>query len=99
VLIDGDLRKPSVESVLMGKDLETPGVTDYLTGKKSFEEVVQSCRLPGLFFISGGTIAPNPAELLAKDGLGELIERALKLMTAWLSIRLPSTPSATLSSC
>jgi len=55
LLIDGDLRKPSVESVLMGKDQETPGVTDYLTGMKSFEEVVQSCRLPGLFFISGGT--------------------------------------------
>ncbi|MCX6928129.1 MAG: exopolysaccharide transport family protein [Verrucomicrobia bacterium] len=48
LLIDGDLRKPSVEPVLMGKDLGTAGVTDYLTGKKSFEEVVQSCRLPGL---------------------------------------------------
>jgi capsular exopolysaccharide synthesis family protein len=78
LLIDGDLRKPSVELVLMGKEMETAGVTDYLTGRKSFEEVIQPCRLPGLFFISGGTIAPNPAELLAKDGLGELIERALK---------------------
>jgi capsular exopolysaccharide synthesis family protein len=78
LLIDGDLRKPSVEIVLMGKDQGTPGVTDYLTGRKSFEEVVQPCRLPGLFFISGGTTAPNPAELLAKDGLAELIERALK---------------------
>jgi capsular exopolysaccharide synthesis family protein len=78
LLIDGDLRKPSVELVLMGKEMETAGVTDYLTGRKSFEDVVQPCRLPGLFFISGGTIAPNPAELLAKDGLGELIERALK---------------------
>jgi succinoglycan biosynthesis transport protein ExoP len=78
LLIDGDLRKPSVETVLMGKDQDTPGVTDYLTGKKSFEEVVQPSVLPGLFFISGGTTAPNPAELLAKDGLGELIERALK---------------------
>jgi capsular exopolysaccharide synthesis family protein len=78
LLIDGDLRKPSVEPVLMGKDLETPGVTDYLTGKKTFEEVVHTCRLPGLCYIPGGTTAPNPAELLAKDGLGELIERALK---------------------
>ena len=78
LVIDGDLRRPTVETVLLGKDQATPGVTDYLTGKKSFEEVVQPCRLPGLFFISGGTIAPNPAELLAKDGLGELIERALK---------------------
>ena len=78
LLIDGDLRKPSVEIVLIGKDQDTPGVTDYLTGKKSLEEVAQPSILPGLFFISGGTTAPNPAELLAKDGLGELIERALK---------------------
>ena len=28
LLIDGDLRKPSVEIVLMGKDQGTPGVTD-----------------------------------------------------------------------
>jgi capsular exopolysaccharide synthesis family protein len=89
LLIDGDLRKPSVEPVLMGKDMETAGVTDYLTGRKSFEEVVQPCRLPGLFFISGGTIAPNPAELLAKDGLGELIERALK---AYDRVVLDSAP-------
>ncbi len=78
LVIDGDLRRPNVEATLMGKDQGTPGVTDYLTGKKSFEEVVQTAALPGLFFISGGSIAPNPAELLAKDGLGELIERALK---------------------
>ena len=78
LLIDGDLRRPTVELVLTGKDQGTPGVTDYLTGKKSLEEVVQPCKLPGLFFVSGGTTAPNPAELLAKDGLSELIERALK---------------------
>ena len=78
LLIDGDLRRPTVESSLLGKDTDSPGVTDFLTGRKSFTEVVRPAGLEKLFFISGGTTAPNPAELLAKDALGGLIAEALK---------------------
>ena len=78
LLIDGDLRRPNVEENLTGKETDTFGVTDFLTGNKAFEEVVQPSRLPNLFFIPGGTTAPNPAELLARDGLSSLITRALQ---------------------
>jgi capsular exopolysaccharide synthesis family protein len=77
LLIDGDLRRPNVENTLMGPGKETKGVTDYLTGHQTLPEVVQSTKLENLWFISGGTTAPNPAELLAKDGLGTLIQEAL----------------------
>jgi capsular exopolysaccharide synthesis family protein len=78
LLIDGDMRRPTVESSLLGRDSGAPGVTDYLTGQKTLAEVVQAAKLKGLFFIPGGTTAPNPAELLARDGLSGLIQEALQ---------------------
>ena len=83
ILIDADLRRPTVEIALKGseaKDSEasSPGVTDYLTGQKTFQEVVQTTKLAKLSLISSGTTAPNPAELLANDGLSGLIEEALR---------------------
>ena len=78
LIIDGDLRRPNVEATLTGKETDAVGVTDFLTSNKSFEEVVQPTRVPNLFIIAGGTTAPNPAELLAKDGLSSLITRALQ---------------------
>jgi len=63
---------------LLGKETNHPGVTDCLTGHKTLEEVIQPTKQDRLFFIAGGTTAPNPAELLAKDGLAGLIQEALK---------------------
>ena len=78
LLIDGDMRKPTVEKVLVGQESDTAGLTDYLTGQKKLEEVVRPTKVANLFFISGGALAPNPAELVTKDGLNGLIQEALK---------------------
>jgi polysaccharide biosynthesis transport protein len=78
LLIDGDLRRPKVATTLNGHEDGAPGVTDYLTGQKSFEEVIHPTQLEKLFYIAGGTPAPNPAELLARDGLSSVIQEALK---------------------
>ncbi len=78
LLIDADMRRPCVETDMMGKATDHPGVTDYLLGKKKFDEVVQPTKMDNLFLISGGSVATNPAELLAKDGLSGLIQEALK---------------------
>jgi capsular exopolysaccharide synthesis family protein len=77
LIIDGDLRRPSVEAGLDGAESNSPGVTDYLTGQKKLEEVVRPAKVEKLFFISGGATAANPAELLAKDGLDGLVKDAL----------------------
>jgi capsular exopolysaccharide synthesis family protein len=78
LIIDGDLRRPSVEIALLGAATTNPGVTDYLTGQKNLAEVVRPTKVENLFFISAGTTAANPAELLAKDGLEGLLKNALQ---------------------
>jgi len=78
LLIDCDLRRPMVEFSLLGQDSTAFGVTDYLTGHQALADVMQPTRLENLFFISGGTTAPNPAEMIAQGGLTLLIEEALK---------------------
>jgi capsular exopolysaccharide synthesis family protein len=67
-----------VECSLLGQDSASFGVTDYLTGQKALADVMQPTKLENLFFISGGTTAPNPAEMIAQGGLALLLEEALK---------------------
>jgi capsular exopolysaccharide synthesis family protein len=78
LLIDADMRRPSVEIGLSGKQTESPGLTDYLTGEKKLSQVARNGIMENLSFISGGTTATNPAELLAKGGLDHLIQEALQ---------------------
>jgi capsular exopolysaccharide synthesis family protein len=80
LLIDADLRRPSVQTFLTGGDEEhLAGVTDYLTGRKALDEILRLLPdYPNLTWIAAGTTAPNPAELLAQDGLRGLLAEALK---------------------
>jgi polysaccharide biosynthesis transport protein len=78
LLIDADMRRPCVETDLLGQKTDHPGVTDYLLGTKKLKEVVRQTKMDNLFLLSGGSVAVNPAELLAKDGLSGLIEEALQ---------------------
>jgi succinoglycan biosynthesis transport protein ExoP len=77
LLIDADMRRPSVENGLFGKATETPGLTDYLLGQKKLEEILRETKLEKLSVITGGATATSPAELLAKGGMEELIKEAL----------------------
>jgi capsular exopolysaccharide synthesis family protein len=77
LLIDADLRRPAVHKVLRGQTFAACGVTDYLTGQKQLDEVIQAHEQEKFFFIPAGSVAPNPAELLAQNGLEALIDEAL----------------------
>jgi capsular exopolysaccharide synthesis family protein len=77
LIIDADLRKPSIEMSLLGQESPSPGMTDYLSGQKTLDEVVWPAGIENLHVISGGSTAASPAELLAKDGLERLIKEAL----------------------
>jgi len=79
LLIDADLRRPTIELAFKGQgSIPGPGVTDYMIGETPFAKIVQPTKLETLFYVAGGTPAPNPAEMLAHGGLGALIEEALK---------------------
>jgi capsular exopolysaccharide synthesis family protein len=75
LLIDADLRLPSVGRVFLGKD-EVPGVTDLLLERRDFDEVVQLTNIENLSILPAGARVSNPAELCNKASFAALIEAA-----------------------
>lgn len=74
VLIDGDMRRPTLHKYL---DLVGPvGFSTVLSGSVPLGEALQKTRYPGLTVLTSGAIPPNPSELLgsqtARKLLGEL---------------------------
>ena len=53
---------------------EMKGLSEYLSKQISRDEAVQQTVMPGLDFISCGTVPPNPSELLMQPEFQELIE-------------------------
>jgi capsular exopolysaccharide synthesis family protein len=78
LLIDIDLRRPSVEQYFTGKRSTLPGVTDYFLGRKKFSEVCIQHEETGKFFwMPSGTSVPNPLELLTKVDFMQMINEGL----------------------
>jgi polysaccharide biosynthesis transport protein len=71
LLIDGDLRNASVHRHLRCSN--ELGLSNYLTGAKMPEEVVQGSTVEGLVIMASGPLPPNPAELLAGPKLLSLL--------------------------
>jgi len=70
-LIGLDLRKPKIGDYV-GVDSKI-GLSSYLVNKAEKDEIVIETRYDNLFFIPSGPIPPNPAELLLKDKMAELV--------------------------
>ena len=49
------------------------GVSTFLIGQSSLDEIIHHTRIPNLDFISSGPVPPNPAELISKDECASLI--------------------------
>jgi polysaccharide biosynthesis transport protein len=71
VLIDCDLRKPKLHEIYQ-LDSE-PGLTNYLTGGATLEEILRPTAIPNLKIITAGVIAPSPANLLNSETFKELL--------------------------
>jgi capsular exopolysaccharide synthesis family protein len=61
VVVDCDLRKPSVHGTLRGR--AAPGLVDHLLGDATLDEVVQMDDPTGLHYIAAGPPAANPTDL------------------------------------
>ena len=73
LLIDADLRKPSVSKLLFNENLK-PGLSEVLLGTSTLEQAVVPTKIEKLWVLPAGGIAPNPSELLAQPRLRELLE-------------------------
>ncbi len=67
-----DLRRPKLNKIF-AYDNEV-GLSTYLIGKYSIEEIIQKTDIENLDIITSGAIPPNPAELLQSEKMEEFIE-------------------------
>jgi capsular exopolysaccharide synthesis family protein len=76
LLVDGDLRAPSVHRYFNAS--QSPGLTDYLSSncKIHLKSLVQDTFLPGLRILSSGRPSHFASELLAKERMTRVIEEA-----------------------
>jgi capsular exopolysaccharide synthesis family protein len=73
VLIDADLRRPRCHKVLsVERDL---GLTEVLTGHLALGEALRPTLTEHCWFLSSGSLPPNPAELLGSAKMREVIEQ------------------------
>ncbi|MFW6218612.1 MAG: GumC family protein [Bacteroidota bacterium] len=72
VLVGFDLRKPTMHEKIGANNIV--GLSNYLSERAGFNDIVQKTNIENLDFIPAGPIPPNPSELIAS-------ERAILLFT------------------
>jgi protein-tyrosine kinase len=86
LLIDGDLRKPSLHKILTAP--KTPGLTNYLRGDVDEFAVIQKGLQSNLFFIPAGDEIATPSELLLSARMKKLMEFAAEAFD-WVVLDSP----------
>lgn len=87
LLLGADMRKPSLPAYLGMRDL--PGLSNYLGGFNTLDEIIVKQQEDNLDIILGGDIPPNPAELLASEKMRNLMD---KLKREYEYIIVDTTP-------
>ena len=77
ILIDCDMRRPTLaEKLTIHK---TPGLSGYLTGQHTMEELIQNCNLKreeeAFRVIAAGQNPPNPVELLSSGKMARFLQQ------------------------
>lgn len=72
VIIDLDLRRPSVAKTLAIH--QNKGVSNYLIGQVTFDEIINQHPDFGFDVITAGTLPPNPSELIKTNKTKELLK-------------------------
>jgi capsular exopolysaccharide synthesis family protein len=71
VLIDCDLRKPKLHKIF---HLDSqPGLSNYLTGSATLDEILRPTAIPNLIIITAGAKPPNPTNLVNSETFKELL--------------------------
>jgi capsular exopolysaccharide synthesis family protein len=76
LLVDGDLRKPRLHS-LLGVENEM-GFVNYLKDRTALSKIIQTTKIPNLSFVSSGRMHNDSPELLSEESIKSFIESAEK---------------------
>jgi capsular exopolysaccharide synthesis family protein len=88
LLIDGDLRRPSVAKLFgLGK---LPGLADWLQGEQGPMTSIYHLEEPGIWVLPAGNAPRNPLELMQSGRLSQLIEQ----LSGWFDWIVIDSPPA-----
>ena len=76
LIIDFDLHRPKVHKTFKIENIK--GVSNYIIGKSTFEEIIHKNIYENLDVITAGPITANPSELVMRDQVAQLFETAEK---------------------
>lgn len=76
IVVDTDLRASGIQMDyhLRTEEGELTGLSEYLSGKNEFEDVLYETNIPGAHIIPAGHVAPNPLQLLDTDRMKQLMD-------------------------
>jgi tyrosine-protein kinase Etk/Wzc len=72
LIIDADMRKGYLQTQF-GMKVDN-GLSDFLSGVKTLEDVTKQSQVEGLDVITRGQVPPNPSELLMHENFSKLVE-------------------------
>ena len=90
LVVDADFRRASLHK-LAGID-RSPGLSDYLYGNVSIDEIMSTCFVENLILIPAGIKATNPADLLASHKMRQFLDEISSLFDIILFDSPPVTP-------
>lgn len=76
LIIDCDLRKPELHKYFRKKSI--PGLSDVLADFSTVDKAINDSGYNNLDLIFGGTVPPNPAELLGSNAMDDLLRSISK---------------------
>jgi capsular exopolysaccharide synthesis family protein len=78
LVVDGDLRRPRIHSIFNSKAHDA-GLSDLITGKcLDIKEAIRKSSVPGLYYMTAGTIPDNPVALLKSERTHDILEACKK---------------------
>jgi capsular exopolysaccharide synthesis family protein len=86
LLADFDFRRPVIHTLFQLP--RSPGITDYLQGKASLEQIIRRLEGTNLFVMTAGEAVLNPLELLNLPAAKQLVEELPDLFN-WVIIDTP----------
>lgn len=78
ILVDADLRKPSLHKIFVENVKNGLGISSYLNGNADLEDIICQTDIGGLDVIPAGPIVPNPADLVDTKLMKNLLERLVE---------------------